>query len=99
MHKRSRWPELIEEGLPRDPRMPVSDAIRSVWHEVALPYLDRMARRHPSVDTCLAIRRIGGPRAERILQWYVSRDDELAEAAREALAAPLGKAPLPPGDA
>ena len=60
-------------------------ALRSVRHDVALPYLDWMARRWGSKYACLAIRRIGTERAKMLIEALAARKDRVGEAARASL--------------
>jgi hypothetical protein len=62
-----------------------SKALYSVRDDVALPYLDWMAREWESPYACLAIRRIGTPRAEGLIAALAARTDGVGEAARRAL--------------
>ncbi|MBM3499386.1 MAG: hypothetical protein FJX74_12030 [Armatimonadetes bacterium] len=59
-------------------------ALMSVRHDVALPYLEHMAMA-PSRAACVAIRRVGTPRAEKLIQALAARNDGVGEAARQAL--------------
>ncbi|MHB0935797.1 MAG: hypothetical protein ACYDCO_01245 [Armatimonadota bacterium] len=60
-------------------------ALRSVRHDLALPYLDWMAHEWENADTCYAIRQIGTPRAAALLEALAKRQDNLGKAARSAL--------------
>lgn len=64
-------------------------ALYSVRHELILPYLDWMAREWENWNTCLAIRRVGTERAEKLIQALASRRDQVGKAARIALEKPL----------
>jgi hypothetical protein len=48
-----------------------------------------MAREWENWDTCLAIRRVGTTRAEKLIQALARRTDRVGEAARIALEKPL----------
>jgi len=58
-------------------------ALYSVRDDVALPYVDWMAREWSSRYACRAIERIGTPRAQRLLQSLQRRTDSVGEAARK----------------
>jgi hypothetical protein len=60
-------------------------ALYSVRDDVALPYLDWLVREWNAEYAARAIRRIGTPRAERLLAALAARGDEGGEAAREAM--------------
>jgi len=76
-------------GTPARDTWLAKHALQTVRGEVALPYLDYLARRHASVEACLAIRRVGTPRAQQLIQILAAREDEYGEAARRALETPI----------
>ena len=76
------------EEIHRSADLPLgvrTKALRSVRHDIALPYLDSMARAWGSKYACLAIRRIGTERANRLIEALAARKDRVGEAARESL--------------
>lgn len=60
-------------------------ALYAVRHDLALPYLDWMAREWHDTNACYAIRQIGTPRATALLEVLVKRQDETGKAARAAM--------------
>lgn len=64
-------------------------ALMSVRHDAVLPYLDVLARMYGSDQFCLAIRRVGTPRAKQLIAELAARRDRVGDAARRALEMPL----------
>jgi hypothetical protein len=64
-------------------------ALRSVRHDVVLPYLDWVATEWGEYHSCQAMRRIGSARADELLRTLATREDRVGEAARKALDDPL----------
>jgi len=64
-------------------------ALYSVRHDVMLPYLDWIATRSGTRDACLALRRIGSPRALALLEMLQARTDTVGDNARKAMNRPL----------
>jgi len=64
-------------------------ALRSVRHDIVLPYLDWIACQWADAETCKAIRRIGTDRALELLDTLAARDDRVGEAARKSMTMPL----------
>jgi hypothetical protein len=58
-------------------------ALRAVRHDLALPYLDWMAREWHDREACYAIRQIGTPQAKTLLEALAKRQDAVGKAARD----------------
>lgn len=80
-------------------RIPAGKALMAVRHDVALPYLDFLARRHATGTGayCEAMRQVGTLRAGQLLRAVAERTDELGEAARKALQTPPEERKPSPG--
>ncbi len=64
-------------------------ALYATCSDVALPYLDLMARRWGSHYAVLAMRRIGTERANRLVKSLAARRDTVGDAARKAMSMSL----------
>ncbi len=60
-------------------------ALRSVLHDIALPYLDWMAREWDDRYACRAIRRIGSERSEKLMAALAARADGVGTAMEQAM--------------
>jgi len=60
-------------------------ALYSVRHDLALPYLDWMAREWGDANACYAMRQIGTPQAKALLDALAKRQDDAGKAARAAM--------------
>lgn len=63
-------------------------AMYTVRDDVALPYLDLMAREWSDSYAVRAMRSIGTPRAKKLIESLTARKDSVGEAARKALLMP-----------
>ncbi len=66
-----------------------SKALYSVRHDIALPYLEWMAKEWDNIYACRAILRVGTQEAQKLYQTLAARNDKLGEKARHALDWPL----------
>lgn len=66
-------------------------ALCSVRHDMALPYLEWMAESERYNDTaiCRAVLRVGTQEAQKLYRTFAARNDKLGEEARHALASSL----------
>ena len=89
---KARCEELFEyRHKPATAEVPWIDALCSVRHDAALPYLEWIATEWANTTACLAIRRVRSEAGDQMIARLAKRDDQVGKAARYVQELPLDK--------
>jgi hypothetical protein len=89
---KARCEALLEyRHTPATLELPWIDALCSIRHDIALPYLERIATEWGKVGPCLAMRRVRSEAGDQLVAKLAKREDPVGKAARSAMELPLDK--------